>query len=305
MNRDTNQPAPNRLWPAILRRSQKALESGALQPIGTREEVIEQAGVHCVARVVMNLALKDLNRRQRDSTGAAPGQTDPFLPPDPDLFVADVSATHFCLLNKFSVIDHHVLIVTRRFEPQEVALNRSDFEALWTCMAEFDALGFYNSGAIAGASETHRHLQLVPLPLSRQGDAIPIAPLLGRPVQDGRLVSLPFAHAMTGLDPLLLRRPAGAAAASHEHYLSMLDRLGIAAARTEGGTQPAPYNLLVSRNWMLMVPRSRERFTTISVNALGFAGSFFLRSERELATLRRVGPMNVLRAVAISGFPSR
>lgn len=305
MNRDTNQPAPNRLWPAILRRSQEALESGALQPIATREEIIEQANVRYMARVVMNLALKDLSRRQRDSAGAARGQTDPFLPPDPDLFVTDVSATHFCLLNKFSVIDHHVLIVTRRFEPQEVVLNRSDFEALWTCMAEFDALGFYNSGTIAGASETHRHLQLVPLPLSRQGDAIPIAPLLSGHMQDGRLVSLPFAHAMTRLDPLLLQRPADAAAASHEHYLSMLDQLGIAAARTEGGTRPAPYNLLVSRNWMLMVPRSRERFTTISVNALGFAGSFFLRNEHELETVRRAGPMNVLREVAISGFPSR
>jgi ATP adenylyltransferase len=49
---------------------------------------------------------------------------------------------------------------------------------------------------------------------------------------------------------------------------------------------------------MLAVPRSRERFGTISINALGFAGSLFVRDEEEMQDLRAAGPMRVLRAVS-------
>ncbi|TMH28158.1 MAG: hypothetical protein E6H63_09175 [Betaproteobacteria bacterium] len=61
----------------------------------------------------------------------------------------------------------------------------------------------------------------------------------------------------------------------------------------------APYNLLVTRDWMLVVPRRQERYESISVNALGFAGSLFVRDAAELELVRRAGPMNVLRAVTL------
>jgi len=44
----------------------------------------------------------------------------------------------------------------------------------------------------------------------------------------------------------------------------------------------APYNLLATRRWMLVVPRRQERYEKISVNALGFAGSLFVRNAAEL-----------------------
>ena len=83
-------------------------------------------------------------------------------------------------------------------------------------------------------------------------------------------------------------------------YRELLHRCGISAVATEDGeVQSAPYNLLVRRDWMLVVPRSRERFESISVNALGFAGSLFLRSQEELDRVRATRPMQVLRAVAM------
>ncbi len=62
----------------------------------------------------------------------------------------------------------------------------------------------------------------------------------------------------------------------------------------------APYNLLVTREWMLLVPRSRECWARISVNALGFAGSLFVRERRQMHAIKAHGPMNVLRSVAVS-----
>lgn len=61
-------------------------------------------------------------------------------------------------------------------------------------------------------------------------------------------------------------------------------------------------NLLVARTWMLLVPRSRERVEGISVNALGYAGSLFVRDERRLALVETTGPMRMLHAV---GMPHR
>ena len=52
---------------------------------------------------------------------------------------------------------------------------------------------------------------------------------------------------------------------------------------------------------MLTVPRSRARFGTLSVNALGFAGALLVRDEDELRDLSDAGPMKALRAVAMGG----
>jgi len=49
-----------------------------------------------------------------------------------------------------------------------------------------------------------------------------------------------------------------------------------AGGGVEDGKRSA-YNLLVMREWMVLVPRCRECFEGGSVNALGFAGCFFVR----------------------------
>ena len=55
----------------------------------------------------------------------------PFAPYDEALWVDHLSTTHMLLLNKFNVVAHHVLIVTRRFQQQTDPLNLQDLEATW------------------------------------------------------------------------------------------------------------------------------------------------------------------------------
>lgn len=289
------------LQQALKRQSRRALRNGALQPIPTEIDYIEQAGVRFIVRVLANLARKDSARADPTTTSeTSAAASSPFLPPyDDDLFVADVSQTHVCLLNKFNVIDHHALIVTRTYEDQERLLTLRDFEALWSCMAGFDSLGFYNGGTTAGASQAHKHLQLVPLPLADRGPRLPIEPLI-EAARPGRRVStsprLPFAHALAAVD---VARDAGAeaaAAATLETYREMLRATDREAA--DGETQSGAYNLLVTREWMLLVPRSAECFESVSVNALGFAGAMLLRNRTQMAAVRALGPMTVLQALA-------
>ena len=297
-------PGSGALVATIDRVTERALRTGALQPIATEQRWIEQGGVRFLVRVVSSLARKRRESTERSDTRAKPRDpVNPFLPHEPALFVAEVSETHICLLNKFNVIDRHLLIVTRDFQDQQTLLTAADFEALSTCMGEIDGLGFYNGGTVAGASQAHKHLQLAPLPMADEGPGVPIEPLLaaaesGRAV--GRVPGFPFRHALARLDPALVDHPAAAAEAIHQRYHAMLDAVGLEAVAADGEIRrPAPYNLLITREWMLLVPRSRECFETISINALGFAGSLFVRDAGQMKTIENHGPMTVLHRVAV------
>ncbi len=278
---------PGTLWNRIVERTARASHCGALHTISTAAETIEDSGVPFLVRYARNLE----QRSARKSKPRGVGARNPFLPYDNDLFVGNVSPTHVCLLNKFNVVGHHILIVTRSFEDQTSPLARRDFEAMWCCMDEFDALAFYNAGQTAGASQPHRHLQLVPVPLTPGAERMPIDSLLGvadlAPGAIGTAPGLPFAHALARSDDIFALRPRQAAGTTMELYSEMLQRLGL-------GAGAAPYNLLVTRRWLLMVPRHRQTFESIEINALGFAGTLFARCREQLERIRELGPLTIL-----------
>jgi ATP adenylyltransferase len=283
------------LWPTLLERTAQARERGAVLSIPTEPEVIEQNGVTFQVRVMAAPAMKPL---------ATPAQTNanPFLPYDPDLFVAEVSPTHVALLNKFNVVDHHLVIVTRIFEPQEALLTREDCTALIICLAEINGLAFYNAGPAAGASQRHKHLQLIPLSALPESQ-LPIEPLL-RFVKiagaTGTVPGLPFLHAFAPMNPAWLDPQKDGASSLLARYHSLLRSVGLSVEATAGSlATSAPYNLLVTRQWLLLVPRSQEFFEGISINALGFSGTFLVKDTAQLAMLREQGPMRALQRVAL------
>jgi ATP adenylyltransferase len=265
---------------------------GALRSIRTSFDLVEdgETGVEFVVRMVEHLGQKREAAAEQQRTGA-----NPFLPYNRDLFVADVSETHLCLLNKYNVLDHHLLIVTRRFEEQQSLLTLADFEALWLCMAEREGLGFYNAGADAGASQPHKHLQLVSVPIGVGPERTPIDPLIATARFDGPLgtvEALPFRHTVARLDESSSPSSRGGAEAALSMYRSMLRRVGVDAEA------PLPYNLLVTWDWMFLMPRTRGFFHGIEVNALGFAGTLLARDQEQLAFIKHEGPMTLLRNVA-------
>ncbi len=277
------------LWDAMVRQSAHALACGALHPATTSQTRVVDQGVEFLVRQVSSLA-----RKEQAAAAPRPANADPFLPCEADLVVGDLSDTHIAVLNKFNVIEHHLLIVTRDFEPQEAWLGLADFEAQAQCLAAFDGLAFYNGGQVAGASQPHKHLQIVPLPLGDTAHAIPIEAALQRAASGHAITTvpgLPFRHAFTRVD----FEPHDARAAL-ERYRALLDAVGITGL--DGALQSAPYNLLATRRWMLLVPRSAERVEGVQLNALGFAGSLFVRDAAQWQIVERLGPMNVLRGAA-------
>ena len=266
-----------------------ALADDALTPIRTELFEIEDAGVRFAVRLATGA-----DRKRGRALPPAPGN--PFLPYEETLYVADVGPGHVCLLNKFPVMRDHALIVTREFEEQTTPLGAADFEALWTALGELGGIGFYNAGEIAGASQRHRHLQVVPVPLGRGSRPTPIEPLLDAARFDaplGRAPGLPFLHAVARLRSCQRQAPAEAARALLGLYREMARAFGCDHAER-------PYNLLVTREWMLLVPRTAESYEGISLNALAFVGAILVHTEEQLERVREAGPMSLLRHAGVS-----
>ncbi len=286
---------PGKLWSLVKTTTQQALKCGALLSIPTECELVEEGGVTFIVRILSNLVRKDEAKKKFKDFN-------PFLPYEQDLWVADISDTHVCILNKFNVVDNHLLIITRAFEEQESLLTQPDFAAMWACLADIDGLAFYNGGKIAGASQKHKHLQIVPLPLANTRVKVPIEALFAEAEFTdliGKVPRLPFAHALTRFDLDLTKSPIDAGAATLERYQALLKAVGL-------DNKIGAYNLLVTREWMLMVGRStegvklclsQECFESISVNSLGFAGALLVRNQEQLKLLKQYGAMNILKSV--------
>ena len=247
--------------------SRRALQSGALEPIATRSSFLDDGGVRFVVRILERIEKKKASLEAQEKSGR-----NPFLPYEEELFVADVSPTHVAVLNKFNVMDKHLVVVTRAFEEQESPLTAEDFDAMRFVLEDFDSLFFYNSGASAGASQRHKHLQFVPVPIGYGPERCPMEALFSRE----RRNALPFPCHFELAPP------------SRERYLEAL-----------AGFERSPYNLVATRDWMLLVPRGRGSFGSISVNGLGFAGAFLVKDDEELERLRAVGPIKLLREVTL------
>jgi ATP adenylyltransferase len=297
----TNEPTTSRPAPRTTLQMRdidsiiaRARRNGDLYHIETEQTLIPTPAGDFLVRWVSSLQHKRETRKPSSATGA---DFNPFLSPEPALVIAPLAPEHICLLNKYPVIDRHLLIVTQQFEDQTAPLHAGDFQALATIIQSLDGLGFYNGGAQAGASQRHKHLQWIPE--SRQSsNFIALTHALEAHCAHApgpcRHPALPFRHvfmrlAATGNDPTY-----ALADALHTAYLGACGALAI---DTGQATLP-PYNLLANRHWLLLVPRSQECFEDISVNALGFAASLFVRERSQLARIRTAGPLAVLSAVA-------
>ncbi len=292
--------APAQLAERVRASTDEARSTGALVPLDTKVRLVPDGGVTFLVRVSANVARKQAVGVSDTPQAPPTPEEDPFTPPyDPDLHVGEISATHVALLNKFNVLDDHVLLVTRGWAEQDEMLDASDFEALLLGLAGMDGLAFYNGGTEAGASQPHKHLQLVPLPLAPAGPALPFAELLEHAQSNdgvGQIPGLPFQHAVAPMRSEWIDDPVRHASEAQALAERLWRALGYDPRVRH---QPVPYNLLATRRWMWLVPRRRDRCDGLPVNALAFAGGLLAPNEDAFVRLREIGPMNLLRATAV------
>lgn len=314
----------NALWQQVEAASKSALATGALKSIPTRREVrnicIGDCSVDFQIRVVENLIRKTKEVQDRAKQLPNPKNSDqkpfnPFLPYEPDLYVGELTDHYRCLLNKFNVMDHHILMVTTQYEPQQTPLRAEDFLAAQICLQAQDGLVFYNGGPEAGASIEHKHLQMIPLPLDPIPlSPIPLSPLLAEndvPFPFHKIFSsistswptasvLPFKHLVIEADFSVngsFDNLKASAENNCHNYQQILKELNLL---TNADGMMAPHNLLITRDALWVVPRKKERSQGFAVNALGFSGTLLIKDTQQLNNLDNIGCLNLLKAVAFS-----
>jgi len=261
-----------------------ASASGALVPLDTTlTHLIGDGGSRFELRHLLSATPKHLR-----ASGPKPN---PFLPWDQRLEVDRIGDSHVVILNKYPVQTSHMLLITQDWQPQTGWLSMEDWRSLARIDATTTGLWFFNSGPDAGASQPHRHLQLLPRAAGERICA-----------RDDWFRRCAQNTTMSAQDPLLRSSRVAAISSTltgetlQELYLALADDLGLGHPTTDDCPRGA-YNLLLSRQWMAIVRRRREGIRGFSVNALGFAGSLLSTEASDRQWIQRSGPEALLQAV--------
>ncbi len=254
-------------WSKANEVSTQALLSGSLMPISTDPRVLVENGISYY------LHLKNDNSKKKFAP--KPKDFNPFLPYDEDMFVAKAGDNHVCLLNKFPVLAPHLLICSNTFIEQTAPLEHGDFAAWIMGYDDPDVLGFYNGGFDAGASQPHRHMQLVKTdnPLQR-------LTVCGE---------LPFEHRLFAYDQLDAQLLIA-------DYCRAMSQMGLIVSEEKDGqaAKCKPYNILLTSRWMLILPRSANNIEGIFANGINYAGHFLLTNEAQVRWLEDHGVLKFL-----------
>ncbi|PVV03570.1 hypothetical protein BB560_001936 [Smittium megazygosporum] len=258
----------------------------------------------------------------------------PFLKPEKELIISDINSGYLLLLNKFCIIPYHLLLVSKTFIEQGTPLNHVDFDAILQVVSKMTepSVTFYNSGTNSGASQPHKHIQIVPLTTGLEESPVVALWLRSQPQVDEVFSSheLGFVHWGVKLNPKIMELVYPETDSLDkvteylkEQYMNLLKEIfkfwtySKAAQKTSIGSLPLlsestpfdpaltlnmSYNLIFTKSAMLIIPRSVRDTEGIPINSLAFAGLLLCKSDEQSKLVSETGPLKIL---AASGFPSQ
>ena len=268
--------------------SEQCLSSGALVPLQTTLSPL-------TGETGTLFELRHLNGATPKHLRPAGPKPNPFRPLDPRLEVEMIGPNHVLILNKYPVQIGHMLLITSCWQPQSGWLTSDDWKALTSVDRDTTGLWFFNSAPMAGASQPHRHLQLLPRLIDEA-----ICP------REKWFRSTAEKTSTSGDDPLhrWSRVTAMNGLSNHQilsqTYQSLCLQLGLGSPQHDQAPLDA-YNILLCRDWMAVIRRGIEGVAGFSVNALGFAGCLLSTDASDVAWLKNCGPEALLRAVLPEG----
>ena len=145
----------------------------------------------------------------------------------------------------------------------------------------------YNGGKEAGCSRSHKHMQLFPCPsdFTLFPDSSP-----------EEIAKVPYVYALFRFRPSSL----GADNSSNifEDYLSGLQRARVALGIRQG--EDVPHNVVIVREWILVIPRRKAGAGGVSANTAGMMGLVWIGSEDEMSQWKRIGASNILSKLGVA-----
>ncbi len=269
------------LWKKALEVTKTAISSSALIPLNTSSRIINN-------KFNESYELRHLVKNKLLFKSLIGPKINPFNPCDSTLYISNIGDEHQLILNKYPVQLGHMLLITNNWRPQIGWLEISDFQALVNVQLDTQGLWFFNSGPKAGASQPHRHLQLLP-----RKDNEKVCPrdnwFKERIITSfkKRSSSNIFENSMAICSSLNeLKDPTGNKL--YETYLKLCIFLNIGNPSIDSMPQ-FPYNLLITKDWLCLIRRRKESAYGFSINSLGFSGYLLSTEKSDLKWLASNG----------------
>ena len=210
----------------------------------------------------------------------------PFKPWDKILEIDSIGNGHQLILNKYPVQLGHILLITNEWKEQNGWLDIKDWEAIKEVNKDTSGLWFFNSGPLAGASQPHRHIQLLrrdPSELSCPREKWILA-----------LNNLNYKNEKFSKNIILKKFSKSLNEENiHEIYKELAYKLGLGEPRKDKKPR-YPYNLIFTNKWIILIKRKTDNLFGISINALGYAGYILVTEKSDINYLRKFGPEKLL-----------
>ncbi|KAK7984792.1 hypothetical protein PG988_002414 [Apiospora saccharicola] len=172
--------APAKLPNLVKAAFEKARAAGDLTYYPTQAAILKpgRSGIAFQLRFSPALASKPKPAPPPPGAGEKKKPFNPFENPLASMIVAQLPPNHVLVLNKFAIVPEHFILATRTMKPQTHVLEADDIAAAYACIWAYhedadeagqELFAFFNSGPHSGASQPHRHIQLLPVAQMRVG----------------------------------------------------------------------------------------------------------------------------------------
>ncbi|WP_269612871.1 ATP adenylyltransferase [Prochlorococcus marinus] len=272
------------IWSRALKISRKAVNCGAVIPLNTIKYKSSEECCDFELRFLKSPIPKYLIEYGP--------KRNPFIPWDSRLEIQPINDKHTLILNKYPVQIGHMLLITNTWKPQNGWLNKDDFEAIQNVDSDTTGLWFFNSSKEAGASQPHRHFQLLP---RRYNESIcPRFDWFCSLLNNTKGTNSEISHCIS-----IRQRSKNKKSSDYDlfgSYKSMIDEMNL--GDIDIINKPLkPYNLLITSEWIALITRKTDKSNGFSINALGFAGYFLGTKRSDVDTLIKFGPEKILKDV--------
>ena len=210
----------------------------------------------------------------------------PFCPWEKILEIDKIGDNHQLILNKYPVQKGHILLITNKWKPQNGWLDINDWRAIQQVNKDTSGLWFFNSSPTAGASQPHRHIQL----LRRSKDELPcprekwFLEMKSDQDIDSKLKKNIIVSKFNFLENSI---------SLYELYLELCKNIGLGNPFNDKKPRNS-YNLLITNKWIAIIKRSNDHIHGFSVNGLGFAGYLLVTEKSDINYLKKFGPEKLL-----------
>jgi ATP adenylyltransferase/5',5'''-P-1,P-4-tetraphosphate phosphorylase II len=213
------------------------------------------------------------------------------LQDDPPIEITRINDSHILLFNKFCISRSQLMIVTvDSYRRQHDPLDVDDLEVARIVLLSMKSphFVFFNGGVTAGASRTHKHLQVMRMPKDEAHLLVSLDLTKEFPKMPYKYFGSDFTDQLKFPSKELL----------FKLYRNLLDQCERLFPGKPG--KSVSHDFVLTKKWMLVTPRLKRSFGGSSdVNAPGMLGMIWLKHNEEVAKWKELGPARVLQQLGV------